>query len=165
MRKLLIILFLLCAMTSPNSLQAQETQYPLICMVVDGVERCSRVCPSCAAHYGKTVMLTVAGNRGITPSDCMFASPYRALGSWAYIESGVNGKVELCQVLDVPRPEHWEWITKRGIVAELDYYSAVRLCEISSVGSRPPWECPVAIYDVEQYAVMQLVKVAIKDHP
>jgi hypothetical protein len=110
-------------------------------------------------------MLTVAGNRGMAPSDCMFASPYRSIGSWAYIESGLNGSIELCQVLDEPRPEHWQWITKRGIVAELDYYSAERLCEINAVGSRPPWECPVTIYYVEQYAVMLLVKMATKDHP
>ncbi len=103
-----------------------------------------------AAHYGVGVMARVAANRGIAPQACMISyteARDRDIGVlWLNVVSEIDGDSAWCLVIDMPQRAHYQNIRNRGIVIELDFETAKRLCNIQRVSQMPPRACPVAIY-------------------
>lgn len=105
-----------------------------------------------AAHYGVGVMDMVADNRGQPRYPCMISyteADGTMIGMHMNVVSMIDGDIMTCYIMDMPRPEHYARIKGKNIIIELDFESAKKLCNISSVGQEPPRTCPVQITNPE----------------
>ena len=110
----------------------------------DGAQR--RTQTGSAAHYRPNLMEQVSRNRGLPVVDCMVAvtSDHR-IGAWVTVTSHVTGYAERCRITDVCAPRDCGRIARRGIVAEIGWTAARRLCRVSRYGEQPPSRCPVTV--------------------
>jgi hypothetical protein len=93
-----------------------------------------------AAHYRDGLMERVAERRGLRTDGCLAASNIgNPLGSYV----SVNGT--RCRIVDVCHPRDCKRLRKRGIIVELSFRSAKRICSISRYGQEPPEKCPVTV--------------------
>jgi hypothetical protein len=101
-----------------------------------------------AAHYAKNVMERVARHRGMTPGSCDVAVTNRFdIGAYVTITRLKTGHAERCRIVDVCNVAlgHCKALAKRGIVAELGWPAARRLCQIERAGQEPPRACQVRV--------------------
>lgn len=97
-----------------------------------------------AAYYREGLMERVAENRGISPTPCMVASLGSVIGDTLTVE---RGKTRLhCLVVDVAHPKDVASIRERGIVVELDFQSARKICRVTAKQPIAPRDCPVRIH-------------------
>jgi hypothetical protein len=96
-----------------------------------------------AAHYRKNLMEQVAIRRGLPPGSHYVASPHDAIGQ--RLEVCRARRCERVVVADVPHPRDRDRIIRRGIVTELSWPLAQRLCGLQYVGQEPPSACPVTV--------------------
>lgn len=99
-----------------------------------------------AAHYRPELMQEVSYNRSMPVVDCMIASPYESLGTWLIVRSRYNGAWSWCRVTDIAHPDDRQTIIDRGIVAELSFEQAQRMCGIEYYAQEPPSACPVDVF-------------------
>lgn len=108
-----------------------------------------------AAHYGEGVMEETARLRGYTPQFCQISytetnhnddSQWNDIGSWLVVESLVTGAWVDCQIMDLPRDEHYQRIKDRNIIIELGWQATPTVCALSYVGQEPPKMCPVRVW-------------------
>lgn len=92
-----------------------------------------------AAYYSPGVMEMVARNRKLPAQQCMIASPLESIGTWVTVSSAKGGAE--CFVMDVAAARDRDNILRRGIVVELDWNTARRLCNTRL----SPRECPVRV--------------------
>ena len=112
----------------------------LLVISIRMVEADARARSGYAARYRPGLMERVSRNRGLPIVSCMVASPHHPIGTWLLVR-GRSGQAH-CRVTDVPHPRDRAQIIRRGIVVELSYPAARRLC-----GSvvEPPRACPVRV--------------------
>lgn len=99
-----------------------------------------------AAHYPKNLMERVSKNRGLPVVSCMVAvtSDHR-IGAWVTVTRVKTGHTERCRITDVCRPRDCPALARRGIVAELSWPAASRLCQLRYVNQEPPRACVVSV--------------------
>ena len=101
-----------------------------------------------AAHYSNNVMEKVARNRGMQPTACDVAvTDNHRIGSWVTVTRTKTGRIERCRIVDVCNDSlgHCTALRRRGIVVELGFPAAQRLCNIKRAADRPPKDCRVSV--------------------
>jgi len=108
-----------------------------------------------AAHYGEGVMESTADLRGYPHQFCQVSftetnhkddANWNNIGSWLIVESLVTGAWVECQIMDLPRDEHYQDIKDREIVIELGWQATPKVCALSYVSQEPPSQCPVRVW-------------------
>lgn len=98
-----------------------------------------------AAHYDVGVMERVARVRHMSAVPCMIAGVHIPLGRWVEVVSSKTGKAEFCRVTDVTAPKDIAKMNRRGIIIELGWPAAKRICQLQYVRQEPPRACPVTV--------------------
>jgi hypothetical protein len=101
-----------------------------------------------AAHYGVGRMEHVADVRGMPHTPCMASSPYYPLRTRLRVTRLATGRTELCETFDESAPPDRAGQIRRGIVIELGWPAAKRLCGLRYVGQEPPWKCRVKVEEL-----------------
>ncbi len=108
-----------------------------------------------AAHYSDGVMEATADTRGYPRQYCQISYTetnmdddvtWNDIGSWLVVESLVTGAWLDCQIMDMPRDEHYQGIVDRNIIIEFGWLPTETMCAIQYVGQEPPWKCPVRVW-------------------
>ena len=99
-----------------------------------------------AAHYKPGLMAEVARNRGMTPGSCDVAvTDNHRIGAWVTITRVKTGRSERCRITDVCAQRDCARLRAKGIIAELSFEAARRLCGITRYGQEPPSACKVRV--------------------
>jgi hypothetical protein len=107
-----------------------------------------RAITGAAAHYGPGTMERVAKVRGMTPGRCDVAITNNFdIGAWVTITRPKTGHSERCRIVDVCNVAkgHCRALARRGIVAELGWPAARRLCGLDYPRQEPPSACKVTV--------------------
>jgi hypothetical protein len=101
-----------------------------------------------AAHYGPGTFERVAIKRGLAVTSCLAAvTDNHRIGARVTITRLKTGHAESCVIADVCNVAlgHCRQLRRRGIVAELSFGAAKRLCGIRYAGQEPPRACRVRV--------------------
>lgn len=101
-----------------------------------------------AAHYKKGLMEQVARNRGMTPGSCDVAvTNNHTIGAYVTITRIKTGHAERCRIVDVCNAGlgHCRALARRGIIVELGWPAARRLCGLDYPNQEPPRSCIVRV--------------------